>query len=101
MNDGISGIIPAEVQHVSPGGILDLTLIICAPRLSFFTRDSCLGCIEDRQNRIRFVHTNFRSCNQSLDKTSFDFSNILHAMQSCAMNTRISIIPKLPMGLVI
>ena len=45
LNDGISGIILTEVQHLSPGGILDLNLIICAPRLRFFTRNSCL-CIE-------------------------------------------------------
>ena len=26
-----------------------------------------------RQNRLRFVYTHFKSCDQSLDKTSFDF----------------------------
>ena len=35
----------------------------------------------DRQNRLRFVYTHFKSCYQSLDKTPFDFSNIVRAMQ--------------------
>ena len=51
----------------------------------------------NRQNRLRFVYTHFKSCDQSLDKTSFEFSNIFHAMQSCAMNTKSSIIAKLKM----
>ena len=55
----------------------------------------------DRQNRLRFVYTHFKSCGQSLDKTSFDFSDKFHAMQSCAMNAKSSIMPKLPMGMVI
>ena len=55
----------------------------------------------DRQNRLRFVYTHFKSCDESLDKTSFDFSNKFHATQSCAMNAKSSIIPKLPMGMVI
>ena len=53
------------------------------------------------QNQLRFVYTHFKSCGQSLDKTSSDFSDIFHAMQSCAMNAKSSIIPKLPMGMVI
>ena len=53
-----------------------------------------------RPNRLRFVYTHFKSCDQSLDKTPFGFSNILHAMQSCAMNTRSRIILKLPKSMV-
>ena len=53
-----------------------------------------------RQNRLRFVYTHFKSCDQSLDKTSFEFSNIFHAMQSCAMSAKSSIIPKLPVGMI-
>ena len=55
----------------------------------------------NRQNQLRFVYTHFKSCDQSLDKTSFDFSDKFHAMQSCAMNAKSSMIPNLPMGLVI
>ena len=54
-----------------------------------------------RQNRLRFVYTHFKSRDQSFDKSSFDFSNIFHAMQSCAMSAKSSIIAKLPMGMVI
>ena len=36
--------------------------------------------IRNRQNRLTFVYTHFKSCGQSLDKTSFDFSNKYHAM---------------------
>ena len=54
----------------------------------------------NRQNRLRFVYTHFKSCDQSLDKTSFEFSNIFHAMQGCAMSTKSSIITKLPMGMI-
>ena len=49
---------------------------------------------------MRFVYTHFKSCDQSLDKASFEFSNIFHAMQSCATSTKGSIIPKLPMGMI-
>ena len=50
---------------------------------------------------LRFVYTHFKSCDQSLDKTIFDFSNIFHAMQSCAINAKSStILKKLPMGMV-
>ena len=55
----------------------------------------------NRQNQLRFVYTHFKSYDQSLDKTSFDFSDKFHAMQCCAMNAKSSIIPKLPMGMVI
>ena len=54
----------------------------------------------NRQHRLRFVYTHFKSCDQSLDKTSLDFSNMFHVMQSCAMNAKSSIIPKLLMGMV-
>ena len=32
-----------------------------------------------RQGRLRFVYTHFKSCDQSLDKISFDFRNIFRA----------------------
>ena len=48
------------------------------------------------QDRPRLVYTHFKSCDQSLDKVSFDFSNIFHAIQSSAMDARIGIVPKLP-----
>ena len=41
------------------------------------------------QNRLRFVYNHFKSCDQSVDKTSLDFSNIFRAMQSCTMNARV------------
>ena len=55
----------------------------------------------NRQNRLRFIYTHFKSCDQPLDKTSFDCSDKFHAMQNCAMNAKSSIIAKLPMGMVI
>ena len=58
-------------------------------------------CTARRQNRLRFVYTHFKSCDQSFDKTYFDFSDKFHAMQNCAMNTKSSIVPKLRMGMVI
>ena len=42
-----------------------------------------------RQNRLRFVYTHFKSCDESLDKTSFDFSDIFRTKQSCAMNAKV------------
>ena len=54
----------------------------------------------NRQNGLRFVHTHFKSCDQSLDKTPFDFTTTLRTMQSCAMNTKSRIILKLPKSLV-
>ena len=53
-----------------------------------------------RQNRLRFIYTHFKSCDQSLDKTSFDFSNLFRAIQSCAMNAKSSIILKFPKSMV-
>ena len=41
-----------------------------------------------------------RQSNQSLDKAPFNFSNIFRAMQSCAMNAKSRIIPKLPKSMV-
>ena len=48
------------------------------------------------QNRLRFVCTHIKSCDQSLDKTSFDFSSIFRVMQTCAMSAKSSIILQLP-----
>ena len=44
--------------------------------------------LSNRQNRLRVVCTHFKSCDESLDKTSFDFSDIFRTMQSCAMNAK-------------
>ena len=52
------------------------------------------------QNRLKFVYTHFKSCDQCLDKTSFDFSDIFRAMQSCTMNAKNRIILRLPNSLV-
>ena len=52
------------------------------------------------QNPPRFVYTHFKSGNQSLDKTPFDFSNIFCAMQSFATSAKSTIILKLPKGVV-
>ena len=48
----------------------------------------------NRQNWLRFVCKHFKSGDQSLEKTSFDFPNIFRAMQSCAMNVKSRIINK-------
>ena len=53
-----------------------------------------------RRNRLRFVYSHFKSCDQSLDKIYFDFSYIFRAMQSCAMCTKSKTIFKLPKGMV-
>ena len=45
----------------------------------------CSRGTHNRRNRLRFVYTHFKLCDQSLDETSFDFSYIFRAMQSCAM----------------
>ena len=52
----------------------------------------------NKQNRLTIVYTHFKSCDQSLDKTFFDFPNILRARQSCATNAKSSIILKPPMS---
>ena len=55
-----------------------------------------IPCLWNRQNRLkRFVYTHFKSCDQSLDKTSFDLSSIFRAMQSYAMCAKSSIMLKL------
>ena len=41
---------------------------------------------------LRFIYTHFKSCDQSLDKTSFELANIFHAMQSYAMNAKNGVI---------
>ena len=48
------------------------------------------------QNRLRFVYTHFKSCDQSLDKTSLDFSYIFLSMKSRALSANNSIMLKLP-----
>ena len=58
------------------------------------------GSFRNGQNRLRFVYTHFGSCDESLDKTSFDFSEVFRTMQSCAMNAKSRIILKLPKGMV-
>ena len=56
--------------------------------------------MSDRRNRLRFVYTNFKSYDQSLDKISFDFFYVCRAMQNCAMNTKSGIICELLKGMV-
>ena len=43
-----------------------------------------------------FVYIHFKSFDQFLDKTPFDFSNIFCAMESCAMSTKSYIILSFP-----
>ena len=50
----------------------------------------------NRKSWLTFVYTQSKSCDHSLDKTSFDFSNIFRAMQSSDMSGKSSIILKLP-----
>ena len=58
---------------------------------------STITCFRFLIVKIGYVsYTHFKSCNQSLDKVSFDFSNILHAMQSRAMNAKSSMILNFP-----
>ena len=40
------------------------------------------------ENQLRFVHAHFKSCDQSHEKTCFDFSNIFRALQGCAMSAK-------------
>ena len=40
------------------------------------------------ERNIRFVYTHFKSCDQSLDTTSFDFFNVVRVIQNCAMNVK-------------
>ena len=51
------------------------------------------------QNQLRFAYSHFMPCDQSLDKTSLNFSNTYSAMQRCAMSGKRSIILKLPKGM--
>ena len=53
--------------------------------------------LSDRQNRPRFV---YESCDPSPDKSSFDFADIFHAMQNCAINAESRIILRLPKSMV-
>ena len=79
--------------------------------LNYWTKEyplsSIANCFEsrcrsksNRRNRLRFVYTHFKSCDQSLDKISFEFSYIFLAMQSCAMCAKSRTILKLPKGMV-
>ena len=52
------------------------------------------------QNRIRLVYTLFKPRDQSPDKRSFDSSNVLRAMQTCAMSAERRVILKLPKSMV-
>ena len=51
-------------------------------------------------NRLGFFYIQFKSCDQFPDKISFDFSNILHAMQSYALSAKGCIISKLPKSMI-
>ena len=58
--------------------------------------EDSLKLISHGQSQLTFVDTHFKSCDPFLDKTSFDFSNIFRAMQSCARSVKGSIILRLP-----
>ena len=46
---------------------------------------------KSKTKSAKVFYTHFKSCDQSLDKTSCDFSNIFRAMQSCVMSATSSI----------
>ena len=52
------------------------------------------SCVEThkRPNWLWHLYIQFKSCDQSLDKPSFEFCNILRALQSCAMSVNSSMI---------
>ena len=58
--------------------------------LSFWNQQDKLN----RKNRLRFVYSQFKSSDLSVDKTFFDFFNMLRAMKTCAMNAKSRIILK-------
>ena len=43
---------------------------------------------------LMFVYSHFKSCDQSFAKTSVDFFNIFHVIQSCVMSAKSNIILK-------
>ena len=49
---------------------------------------SGLQYLGSRQNRLGFVYIYFKSCYQSLVKTSLDFSNIFRAIPISAMSAK-------------
>ena len=58
--------------------------------------------LKNRKSHLRFVYTHFfKSCDQSVDRTPFGFSNLFRAMQSCVMRAKSCIILKLPKSTVI
>ena len=65
---------------------------------SVFQISFSVNSADNRRYRLRFVYNHFKSCDQSLDKISFDFSYIFLAMQSCAMCAKSRTILKLPKG---
>ena len=58
----------------------------------FLTQTVVKLCLGFRHNRLSIVFTHFKSCDQSLDQTSLDLSNIFRGMQCCAMSALSSII---------
>ena len=69
---------------------------VSAVHLNSTTHVCLLAVNLNRQNRLRFVYTHFKSCDQFCDKTSFDFSYIFRAMQSCARSATSGILLKIP-----
>ena len=63
---------------------LGISKSICVIRCT--SVKSTTDLLRNRQNRLRFVYTHFRSGDQSLGETSFEFLNIFPAMLSCAVN---------------
>ena len=53
------------------------------------TPNFCDAPQSHRQNRLGFVYEHFDSSDQSLVKSTFDFSNIFRVMKSCAMSTTV------------
>ena len=64
-----------------------MMIILAFKILSSLTLEMYLN---NRQNRLRFAYTHFKSCDQYLDKTSVDFSNIFRVMHSCTMNAKVA-----------
>ena len=65
-----------------------------------FIRSEIKPCFFSQKSGIDKI-SYFKLFDQSLDKTSFDFSNISSAMQSRAMSAKRGIMLKLPKSMVI
>ena len=61
----------------------------------------CKNEDKNRQKQVKVIYSHLKSRDQSLDKISFDFSNISRSMQSCAMRPKSSMILKLSKSIVV